>query len=619
VTASTRLIVRRPDGEDRRVPPAEIAELVTGGRGGAGLECANIAGPSSTPSSPPTAAAANTDAPEERASDLLSDPLAIMAQAMPGSDESRRSVRTQPDTGPRPALASVRQQREDEDENENLPPAKQLIQLVMESGAELFHSPDGEPFLSISGGQYRETRAVGAKRSDFREWLSGLYYRNTGQVASEAAISEAASVLTGRAKYDGPEHRVHVRVAEHEGCIYVDLANNAWQAVKISPDGWTVVDLPPVRFIRPPGMKALPEPVPGGSVDELRPLINIGGNDQWVLLVSWIVAAYRPRGPYPPLIIEGPQGSTKSSLTKVLRSLTDPNTAEKRSLPKNEHHLMISAKSSWLMEFDNVSGIPDWLSDAFCRLSTGGAFSTRRYYSDDSERLFEASRPILINGIDVNATRGDLLDRAIILTLLQIAPTVRRAEQDFWREVETVLPRVLGAIFTVIAGALRALPEVRLEGLPRMADFAIWATAAEQALGWPTGTFMDAYNRNRAAATDLALESFALLPSIESLLASQGSFTGRATELLDALRQTDVNNHTTSTKGWPSDGRGLSEKLTRFQLHLMSLGIDIRFEQTAGSRSKKLITLSRSGNSPVPGPASHASQASHVPSGSTPE
>ena len=75
---------------------------------------------------------------------------------------------------------------------------------------------------------------------------------------------------------------------------------------------------------------------------------------------------------------------------------------------------MIAARNSWVLAFDNVSSVPDWLSDAFCRLSTGGGLATRMLYTDDDEILFDAQRPVLLTGIEEVATRGDLLDRSLM-------------------------------------------------------------------------------------------------------------------------------------------------------------------------------------------------------------
>jgi hypothetical protein len=85
----------------------------------------------------------------------------------------------------------------------------------------------------------------------------------------------------------------------------------------------------------------------------------------------------------------------------------------------------------------NLSDLPVSLSDAFCRLASGGSFAVRQLYSDDDEVLFQAARPILLNGIEDVISRPDLADRAIFVTLTAIAEEQRRPEQELWREFET--------------------------------------------------------------------------------------------------------------------------------------------------------------------------------------
>src|SRR5207244_12384589 len=95
---------------------------------------------------------------------------------------------------------------------------------------------------------------------------------------------------------------------------------------------------------------------------------------------------------------------------------------------------MMAATNGYLLAFDNLSGLPIWLSDALCRLASGGGFAVRQLYTDDEEVLFEAARPILLNGIEEVVSRPDLCDRAIFLTLAPIGEVQRRSEHELWRE-----------------------------------------------------------------------------------------------------------------------------------------------------------------------------------------
>jgi hypothetical protein len=289
---------------------------------------------------------------------------------------------------------------------------------------ELFHTATGTAFSDLLVDGHRETWPIRSQR--FKSWLRRSHYRATGMAASPATIRMELDLLEARAQFDGPERPVHLRVAEHAGQIYLDLADADWRTVEIGPDGWRVIACPPVRFRRPAGMLPLPVPEPDGSIEELECLLNLPSRNDFVLVVAWLLAAVRSAGPYPLLAISGEQGSAKTVLSKLLRALVDPNVAPVRAVAREERELMIAANNGHLLAFDNLSALSPWLSDALCRLATGGGFAVRRLYRDDDEVLFQAARPTLLNGIEDVVTRPDLADRAIFLTLGPIMDERRR-------------------------------------------------------------------------------------------------------------------------------------------------------------------------------------------------
>src|SRR5262245_20789853 len=212
---------------------------------------------------------------------------------------------------------------------------------------DLFHTAAGTAFADILVDGRRETWPIRSKR--FRGWLRRRYYRTTGCAASAAEIRSALDLLEARAQFDGPERAVHVRIAEHGGHIYLDLADERWHAIDIGPDGWRVIGCPPVRFRRPAGMLPLPVPQLGGSIEALNSFLNLTSRDDFVLIVAWLLAALRPGGLYPLLAISGEQGSAKTVLSKLLKALIDPNTAPVRSLSREERELMIAANNGYLL------------------------------------------------------------------------------------------------------------------------------------------------------------------------------------------------------------------------------------------------------------------------------
>ncbi|MRG94634.1 DNA polymerase [Polyangium spumosum] len=473
--------------------------------------------------------------------------------------------------------------------------ATQLVELAKD--VELFHTPDGRAFATIEEKGHKENWPVRSKQ--FSRWLVRRYFHHTASAPNTQALQEALSLLEARAQFEGDEEPVHVRVAAKNGAGYLDLGDRDWRAVEITSSGWQIVANPPVKFRRPRGMQPLPVPVPGGNVTELRPYVNVGSDEAFYLLVSWLVGAMKPRGPYVILALQGEQASAKSTTARVLRRLVDPSTAPLRRAPHDERDLMIAAQNGWVMSFDNLSGLPVWLSDAICCIATGGGLSTRELFTDDDEILFSASRPVILNGIDAIAVRADLADRSMVSTLPPIPEDRRQDEATFWTSFEQASPRILGALLDGVSTALRNIGSVTLPFKPRMADFALWATAAEPAFGWPRGTFIKAYSGNRAQAVDQSLEGDVVAMAVRELLARQpdGIWEGSATELHTMLREF-VPVHVLHTRDWPQAANTLTNRLRRAAPALRAVGItyeDLPRSGKVGVRRLRLIRTAPQG------------------------
>jgi hypothetical protein len=479
--------------------------------------------------------------------------------------------------------------------------ATKLIDLAT-AEAELFHFGEN-CFATISVSNHLETYLLRSR--DFRIWLNKRYFEKTQRAANGQALTSAIQTLEGMALFQGGERPVGIRLQGASDKIYLDLANHAWQVVEISAAGWRIIEASdcPVRFRRPPCMLPLPVPERGGAIGELQQFLNVRDDDDFLLLVGWLVGALHPSGPYPHLILSGEQGSAKTTTARCLRGLIDPNRAPLRSDPKEPRDLMIAANNGWICAFDNLSCLRQWLSDALCRLSTGGGFSTRKLYTDDEETIFDAKRPAILTGIEDLATRGDLLDRALIIDLPRIPEDARKPEAQFLIMYESMRPRVLGSLLDAVKTALANLPTTRLTYLPRMADFVIWMTAAEPALTLKTGSFLRAYTTNQAIANELPLES----PVAEAIRALPIPWTGTATELLKIL-ETYSDDRTRNQKLWPKSPRSLSGTLRRLAPNLRGIGIVVEFDERNGGTGRRIISVRE-----LPSPSQSSQGLSHEP------
>jgi hypothetical protein len=366
-------------------------------------------------------------------------------------------------------------------ESKSPPQAARLVDFAHE--ADLFLSPFGMPYASVEVGEHRETWPL--KSAGFRGWLAGRYHAKVGSIPRTQAMQGALGSLVEETAFKGKVAEVHVRVASHGGVLYLDLADAERKVVEMTADGWRIVTDPPVRFRRPKGMLPLPMPERGGSLDDLVRFLNVKA-EAMLLVQAWLVSLLQPDGSQPILVAHGEQGSAKSTLAQLVKRVVDPSKAPLRSEPRDPRDLMIAAVNSRVVAYDNLSHLPPALSDALCRLSTGGGLSTRELFTDAEETILEAKRPVILTGIEELATRPDLLDRCILTYLPAIPEDKRRVESAILRDFDAAHPRILGALLDAAVAGLRNLPTVRLDRLPRMADFTLWVAACAPALGFST-------------------------------------------------------------------------------------------------------------------------------------
>jgi 5S rRNA maturation endonuclease (ribonuclease M5) len=476
-------------------------------------------------------------------------------------------------------------QSSDFDDEKGKTQAQLLIDFT--PGWELFHTPDDELFITFPKDGHEETHPIKSKA--VRSLLIGLFFHRYKKPPTNNALSEALSLLEAQAQFCNKEHRVFNRIADLKGNLYLDLCNKHWEVVEITPSGWSIIPNSPVKFVRSRAMDPLPHPLQGGSIDELKYFINLP-DDQMKLILGFLISCLRTKGPFPILCIQGEQGSGKSFFCRLLKTLIDPSKALLKTLPSNERDLVITAKNSWVLAFDNLSGLKHWISDALCRLSTGGGFATRELYTDADEVIFDSQRAQILNGIDDIAVRADLRDRSLLISLPVIPQNKRKDEESILKQFEKVRPSILGGLLDAVSIALKNIDIVKLRKMPRMADFAKWVTAAEPGFGWEPGSFMTMYNENSSATIGIGLESDPIAQAIIDLQKDIGKWEGTATELLDVL-ENKTSDKILKSKQWPKVAQTLSNRLRRLAPVLREVGIELELGIRKGKERKRIISI----------------------------
>ena len=459
-----------------------------------------------------------------------------------------------------------------------------LVKLAEEQGLELLSTDGGEAYGRVQVRDHFEVHRLDSGL--FKGWLRHTGFQSLKRHFNDNVVSEAVQHLTAQALFGGTEKRsVYYRVAGDASRIWIDLGTDDWSVVEVTARGWEVLRDSPVLFRRSKTMKPLPVPVRGGSVLELREFVNVGSDEDFALVVAWLLMAFHPYGPYPVLVLTGEQDSAKSTTARHLKELSDPDKLGLRSLSVGDKDLKAAATNSRVLVFDNLSKLSPEASDSLCRLSTGGAISNRKNYSDDEEAFFEGKRPVVLTSIEQIVEKADLADRSIFPVLPALLGELK-TEEEMARRFSAQSGRILGALLDAISQALRVPFVGRVPRGHRLVDFVKFVSAVEPALGL-AAPFEPSYAANRSLAKHRLASSSVLATSVLEFMASRDVWQGSASELCEALR---AKVGLLEERFIPSP-RNIKSKLTALAPVLRSQGLTVReASRTATTRS---IVLAR--------------------------
>ena len=270
-----------------------------------------------------------------------------------------------------------------------------------------------------------------------RFWING---KLEAQTPATSSVRDAMKQIDGYAVFNDEVRQPAILVGGNEEVIWIDLGKDG-RAVRVTASGWDIVSGADVAFIRSDAMLPLPKPVPGGSLEALKRVLNVATED-FPLPVGWLLQTWNPIGPYPLIDISGKSGVGKTLTLEMLLRVTDPNSAGVRKPPSKIQDVFIAAKNNWLIGYDNMSAMPKNLSDAFCQLATGITDATRSHYTNDEEHVITVERPFIVSGIAQHLTeRADLASRAVKLYFLRFVSalagfpcgnTLQRSMGRYW-------------------------------------------------------------------------------------------------------------------------------------------------------------------------------------------
>jgi len=463
----------------------------------------------------------------------------------------------------------------------------------------------GVPFTAVDGRAFMTVPALSSgyhtfpiRSRAFRRWFFDQCLSDYDTIPTTQAFNAILHYLDSQAARDPDTRgiRVPYRI-DFRGSsptpekILLDLANPDGQFVEITPDGWQVTSGEGVPFETSSSTCALPAPEPAGDpdpqmgspLDILRSTLNLGapGSPDWLRCLAWLLASLRPNAPYPILILRGPSGCGKSLAARVLRTLVDPSASPFAPLPSNARELLTLARLNWVLAFDHVSGLTPQLAGALCRLTSGVGISHREQGESEPLQLF-IKRPILLTVTDRWTPPPDLAARALIVTLPPLTDAARRSDLEITGVIQSVFPKILGALCTAVGKALASPPRHNSCGTRHAAALA-WAQAASPALNSTPLEMLQAFN--------VLPTPNPFVEAVRALLATTRKWSGAAAQLLKLLPLCP-------------NPQALSRKLNQSILPLADAGIDVQFRRLpGGNRVIDLFTSQNPAPPPQPPPA----------------
>jgi len=458
--------------------------------------------------------------------------------------------------------------------------AARLVQLA-EDELEILCDQRGDAYAFIEDADGNQLLPV--RGGMFKGHLAEAEFDRTGQVPGAETIRAALTIIEARARR-GRRLVLANRVARGEdGAIWIDMADKNGRAIRVTPDGWEIVDRPPPLFRRYAHQQSLPVPIHGGDARKMLEFVNLPDPRDRMLFVISTVTALVPDIPQPLMIFVGPQGSAKSTAACMRRRLVDPSATPTLITKNQPDEVVLALDQNYMPILDNVTAIAGWYSDILCQAVTGGSFAKRQLFTDQDQVLMTFRRPITITALNLPRTPADLPDRALVLSFERIDATKRMPERQLWAKFETELPSIFGGILDLLAHAMSCQDSISLPALPRMADFAQWGAAAASAVKDGTDQFLRALTDNSNQRDIMVTDDDGVGAAIKRFAKElETDWRGTPTDLWNVL--TELQGDNCNWREWPRRPADLSKRLTALQAVLVSQGIHIRSFRTSGSR-----------------------------------
>lgn len=410
--------------------------------------------------------------------------------------------------------------------------------------------------------------------SDVPKFLLYRFRQIFGRIPKPARVKETMQILEMDAEYESTQITLHNRVATHDGAFYFDMGNA--RSIRIAYDGWNVVRSP-ILFRRHSHQLVQVDPVSGGNAWKIFEFLNVKEGDRLLLLV-YIISLFIPGIPHPVFHPWGDYGSAKSFLCTVINLLCDPTSVTKMILNKKEADAIQNFYKHYVTVLDNLSEVPDWLSDLICQTCTGSSFNKRKLYTDSDDIIFTIKHCVILNGLEMLIIKPDLMQRTITMHIEK--PAIVREESEVWTAFESSRPEILGGMLDILVKAIAIYPSLTLSNLPRMADFYKWGYAIAQSMDGKGEQFVKDYHENIKRQHEGVMHNNLLCQAVIELMDNRNEYKSTVGKTLTDLK--GLASPSGADQSFPKDSKNLGRSLGLINQTLSGFGITYQIEKRQG-------------------------------------
>ena len=459
--------------------------------------------------------------------------------------------------------------------NNNKAPAAYDILWGIVNGVKCYKTLQNQYLIEADINNRYELLNIGG--AAFKNWALYKLWQY-GETINVEGINHIVNRLTAKVWALDKKNEVHSRIAGSNIAIYYDLCNKNGEIVKITKNGYSIVRAKdcPKKFTRSSNMREQCKPLSDKNIGiiDLDKYFNIKSKEGFQLMLVYIVACFIPYISHPILIVVGSQGASKTTSNILTKRLVDPAYADIVSLPKEKRDLIVQLNRGYMLFFDNIKKICDEFNDILCQASTGGYQLARKLYTDDDIVAYKLQRCLLLNGITELTDQPDLLDRSISIRFERIEESKRLTENELYANFNCDLPYFLNDIFNIVSKAMKIHEGVKLEKLPRMADFATWGYAIAEAMGIGGDNFLNNYRSNQLGIGLELLQSNITAMAIIDFIKQKVTWKGSVKSFWETLDSFAIRrNINRSDPTWARNENSLGKRLEEIKVNLEEQGV----------------------------------------------